>query len=468
LSNSLDAGATAVSIDCKPAGGRDGNGLMAFDVACTDDGRGCDDPEILRRVGSTTSDLHAGTRGRFGQGLIDLIAVSESAEIRTLGHRLVFDKDGCRITAARNTVSGLALTLTLRHGGEGFGELDDYFDRVILPDGVDLMFNGTEVARRAPERVVERVTLPTVLYDPVEDRVRKVRRATTIEIHPQRGASPVIHELGIPVDSAPWGLPFDINVLQKTPLDADRDMLPDGYKAKLVGQLVGPMSDAYEGLLTQDEKDVPAELQQDPDNAVALSDGAQRAMVRRLTGAEDPLIRNPFDADDGSESGELESLGYTPFGTRSASPGLKALLKRRGARTVAAAHDERCKAHIGNDPDFPPETARQSACVAAYRIIAEALLGRRVGFKRFRGGPGATWDDGVIGLNVSARHLWGDPLGEESIGMILHECAHAAVSGHSLAFMDEVARLGGRLAGWVSRNQGQWEKLRTGLYSDEK
>ena len=232
LSNSLDAGATDISITCKLADGkrRDSNGLRAFEVTCTDNGAGCDDPEILRRVGSTTNDLHAETRGRFGQGLIDLIAASEWAGIRTLGHRLIFDKDGCRITAIKNKVNGLSLALTLRHSGEGFEELDDYFRSVILPDGVTLTFNGSEIGQRVPERLIPRIRLSTVVYDPAKDRVCRCHRHTTVEVHPQHNGSPMIHELGIPVDVAPWELPYDINVLQKTPLDTDRNMLPDKFK----------------------------------------------------------------------------------------------------------------------------------------------------------------------------------------------------------------------------------------------
>jgi hypothetical protein len=457
LSNSLDAGAGAISMTCRP------EGPGAFEFTCTDDGRGCDDPEILRRVGSTTSDLHAGTRGRFGQGLIDLIAVSERAEIRTLGHRLVFGEDGCRIAASKKGFGGLSLTLTLRHG-DGLDELDDYFDRVILPDGVALTFNGREIGRRVPKRIVAGVKLTTVLYDPATDCVRRCQRATTVEIHLAQGVSPMIHELGIPVDAAPWELPYDINVMQKTPLDADRDMLPDKYKEKLIGDLVGPMSDAYvEYMDTWHE--APAEIAGSRRNAASLSDDARRKLVVTVTGSDPDKIvrRNPLDPDDVGESQELENRGLSPVNRGSLPPGVSEVLA--GAPTVAARHDELCKAHIAGGADLPAETERQRACVAAYGTIAEALLGRRVGFTRFRGGTRATWDGGSIGLNIDARVLWSDPLGEESIGVILHECAHAKVSGHAIAFAEEVQRLGGKLAGWVGQNPRLWGDMRDRLYA---
>lgn len=458
LSNSLDAGATAISMTCGP----EGPGALEF--TCTDDGRGCGDPEILRRVGSTTSDLHAGTRGRFGQGLIDLIAVSEWAEIRTLGHRLVFDKDGCRITAAKNGFGGLSLSLTLRHDGDGLGELVGYFGSVILPDGVAATFNGGRISRRVPERLVEGLRLATVLYDPAEDRVVRRQRTTAVEIHPQRGAFPMIHELGIPVDAAPWQLPFDINVLQKTPLDADRDMLPDAYKERLVGDLVGPMSDSYIKYMG-DHGEAPGEIAGNRRNAASLSPDARRTLVRTVTGADiDKIVRrNPLDPDDVGESQELENRGLSPVNRGSLPPGVSEILA--DAPTVAARHDELCKAHVAVGGDFPAETERQRACIAAFGTIAEALLGRRVGFTRFRGGPCATWDGGTISLNIGAGHLWRDPLGEESVGVILHECAHAKVSGHAVAFAEEVQRLGGKLAGWVGRNRQAWDGLRDRLYT---
>ncbi len=322
-SNSLDAGAKKLTSACKRADGkrRDGAGLRAFEVTCTDNGAGCDDPEILRRVGSTTSDLHAETRGRFGQRLIDIIAASDRAEIRTLGHRLVFDGDGCRITPIRNKVSGLSLTVTLRHGGEGFEELDDYFRSVILPDGATLTFNDSEIGQRVPERLIPGIRPSTVVYDPAKDRVRRCHRHTTVEVYPQHDGSPMIHELGIPVNYAPWELPYDINVLQKTPLDTDRNMLPDKYKAKLVGHLVGPMSGDYIAYM-QEHDDAPAEIKNDRDNAVALSDLAKRELVRTVTGADPEKIvrRNPLDPDDTGESQELEYKGLKPI-NRGSLPG---------------------------------------------------------------------------------------------------------------------------------------------------
>ncbi|MCH7991698.1 MAG: MarR family transcriptional regulator, partial [Gemmatimonadetes bacterium] len=136
---------------------KSGTGLVAssinpqdrrkVDVTITDDGAGCDDPEILRTVGSTTSDLHRELRGRFGHGLIDFICLCETVEIVTLRNRLVFDAKGCDVNVKRKAFPGLTLTATFRHDGEGFDDLARYFACLILPDGVKFGGSLAKVAR---------------------------------------------------------------------------------------------------------------------------------------------------------------------------------------------------------------------------------------------------------------------------------------------------------------------------------
>ena len=128
-----------MTISCSTSEGtrRDKAGLRAFDFTCEDNGGGCEDPEILRTVGSSTSDLHPRTRGRFGQGLIDVVAACERAEVRTLRHRLRFDGTGCEVSTVRgDPIRGTVVEGVLRHDGNGHEELAGYFRSIILPANV--------------------------------------------------------------------------------------------------------------------------------------------------------------------------------------------------------------------------------------------------------------------------------------------------------------------------------------------
>jgi hypothetical protein len=321
------------------------------------------------------------------------------------------------------------------------------------------MFNGRKVEHRQPERVISGVKLTTVVFDPQAGRFRQFQRATDVEIYPQHGDTPRIYELGIPVDDAPWELPFDINVLQKTPLDTERDMLPQKYKASLIAQLIGPMSDQYVTYM-EEQQSAPPELKDDLANAENLTPEAQAVLVKTVTAAEREQVvrRNPLDKDDLSESQELESHGFLPLNRGALPAGVSGLL--RANPTVAAKHDEVCKPHFGVDKNFPPETERQRKCMAVFVEIASTLVGKPVRCDRIRG-PGATaaWSNGRLSLNIDVDYLWDDPLGEKALGVILHECAHDRVSGHAVDFADEVARLGGTLAAIVGENPGWWSQL---------
>ena len=178
------------------------------------------------------------------------------------------------------------------------------------------------------------------------------------------------------------------------------------------------------------------------------------------------MRRNPFDRDDLSESAELEQRhGLKAVNTGHLAKGVAQLLKN--APTVAKTHDDVCKVHFQHGR-LPPETRRQRDCMKMYAGLASAILGHAVKCGRGMGGGfSATWRDGTITLNIDVAQLWDDPLGEKSVGTILHECAHDKVSGHSISFQDEIAGLGARLAAWVAENPSRWQQWRERLYSND-
>ena len=101
----------------------------------------------------------------------------------------------------------------------------------------------------------------------------------------------------------------------------------------------------------------------------------------------------------------------------------------------------------------------------AFSEIASSLVGFSVSCRRFRSSTAlATWNDGAIALNIDHSCLWADPLGEEALGIVIHECTHAEVSGHCKAFQKESANLGARFALWVANHPERWAALREELY----
>jgi len=59
----------------------------------------------------------------------------------------------------------------------------------------------------------------------------------------------------------------------------------------------------------------------------------------------------------------------------------------------------------------------------------------------------ATWSSGdVLTLGIDTPWLWTDPLGEESLAVLIHECAHCQNAHHGRDFHKEMEKLAGRAA----------------------
>lgn len=458
VANSLDADATNIdlTINITPNTKTNRVGMRSFTFSCTDNGTGCDDPEILRRIGSSTQDLHPETRGRFGQGLIDVICVCDNAHVETKRHRMDFNSDGCKVFHHKDMVKGMIVSGTIRHDGEGFEELDKYFSSFFV--NADFTLNGNKLTNREIIRSIPEINLTTVLYSTDRAKVCKMRRNTTVQIANMHFEHPMIYEMGIPVDFAPWSLPYDINVMQKTPLDVERNMLPEAYKKTLINSIVGSVSDLYISYMNTSDN-VPSEISNDRDNAEKLSDDAKSLLVEKVVGCSiDKIVRrNTMSANDRSESQELENRGYVPVNRGTLPAGVSEVIKNNP--TVADKHNAECKVNL-TAGSIPPITDKQRKCLEIWKTIAEGILGKHIQMGRFSGnGAIAIHDAGGISFNIKESSLWSDPLGIHAIGTLVHECAHEKVSGHNMEFCSEVERLSGRLARWVAENHELWKEL---------
>ena len=62
-------------------------------------------------------------------------------------------------------------------------------------------------------------------------------------------------------------------------------------------------------------------------------------------------------------------------------------------------------------------------------------------------GACATWSsDDVLTLGLDSPWIWSDPLGEETLCTLIHECGHHQAAHHGRDFHKELERLAGRAA----------------------
>jgi hypothetical protein len=130
-------------------------------------------------------------------------------------------------------------------------ELDECHRAVQMflpPSGIKLFVNTIEVRYREPLRTVE-ATLQTE-FENAEGQWRKTRRKTTIEIHhPKAGEKPMIYEMGLPVVELDGGDKYHYNVLQRVPLNADRDNVSPAFLRDVRAEVMNVVAN----LLTKEE-----------------------------------------------------------------------------------------------------------------------------------------------------------------------------------------------------------------------
>jgi hypothetical protein len=186
-------------------------------------------------------------RGQFNLGEKMVLAVCESASIMTTKGTVVFDPDEGRIEKPRQKRErGSIFQGRIRMTREQFPEVCDYLRSLLLPENVNVTFNGNRLLPRTPIRTFE-ASLETLVAD--EEGVMRPRiRKTQVGIfEPLHGEVPSLYEMGLPVVET--GDKWHISVQQKVPLNRDRDNVRPAYLQTL---RVAVLNAAYD-LLTSDE-----------------------------------------------------------------------------------------------------------------------------------------------------------------------------------------------------------------------
>jgi hypothetical protein len=376
-------------------------------------------------------------RGRFNLGEKLVISLMREAVIETTKGTVRFNEQGRVMSRAARTV-GSRFSGTLRMTSAELAEAEQVVRSLIAPRGFITTFNGHPLYSREP--VTEfTATLPTERSDE-HGYLRRTQRLTAIEVYePQDGETPTLYELGIPVVET--GDRWHVNVMQKVPLNIDRDNVTPSYLRKLRALV---LNETTELLSTDDagEKwvdDALADKEIEPEAVTAALD---------LRFGEKRVIYDPSD----TEANRIAAAkGYTVI------PG-KALSKAAWG-AVRSAQAARPAGQVTPSPKpFSPDgkplstipedewTTEMKAMVEYARRFGRAVLGFTPGIRltEDRGwqfaaayGPG----DGLI-LNVS--RIYAGPGEEEMDDLLIHEYAHQFGSHLSAAYDAALSNLGAK------------------------
>lgn len=181
----------------------------------------------------------ASKRGRFNLGEKLVLALCNKAVIASTKGTVIFDSKG-RHQSPNKTVRGSVFQGTLKMTNEEIERCGEAMRTLIRPEHITTYYNGVLLNTRTPIQKVE-TPLQTEIAD-ADGYLRRTVRNTVVEIYePLPGEEAWLYELGIPVVKTEdkWHL----NVMQKVPLNVDRDNVTPTYLARVRALAVEAMHD---------------------------------------------------------------------------------------------------------------------------------------------------------------------------------------------------------------------------------
>jgi hypothetical protein len=222
--NGLDAGAKRIDFEVSPV-----PGVPKVTIRCTDDSpdgfKNLKHAYTLYAESEKKADPTA--RGRFNLGEKLVLALAEEARITSTKGSVLFNAQGRRENDERQE-KGTTFSGVFRMTRADMDELIADLKLMIPPDTCEVTVNGEALPHRRPLHLFS-ATLPTEIADE-EGYLKRSERKTLVQVYDRRGDASLLYELGIPVVEI--DLPWDVDISQKIPLNADRDnVTPVTHKA---------------------------------------------------------------------------------------------------------------------------------------------------------------------------------------------------------------------------------------------
>ena len=172
-------------------------------------------------------------RGRFNIGEKFALSMFDYASITSTKGNVTFDKTGrSKKRTSRN--KGTIFLGMLKLTKEEYESIISKVKDIIVPNGVNLKVNGSGILRDELINSFE-VSLPTIIADE-EGNLKKSIHQTVVEIYPKSKDKGMIFELGIPVVES--DIDYNVNVLQKVPLNKDRDNITPSFRKTLCTEVL--------------------------------------------------------------------------------------------------------------------------------------------------------------------------------------------------------------------------------------
>lgn len=410
---------------------------------------------------------NAEKRGRFNLGEKLVLAMCRKAEIFSTKGTVIFDENGRRQSKRNATLRGSIFSGELRMTDAEIEECRDALLLLLPPHGIKTRYDiGGEEGELFPKITAAEfeTTLPTEIADN-EGNMRRTQRKTRIEIYAANGQA-YLYEMGIPVVEIDGR--FQVNVMQKVPLNFDRDNVSPAYLAKVHALTAENVT----GRLTEEDASaswIKIGMEEQPD---LLSDDTVRKIADLRFGEK----RVAYDPSDPEANNLAVAQGYNVIHGGSLSAGEWSVLRRAEAILPAGrvTPSPRPFSPEGQPLSFIPTSqwTQPMQRVALYaQGLALRLLGSdlKVQITNDRAWNfAAAYGKGHLILSHAklGKNWFSGPLVKIN-ALLIHEFGHHYSGNHlSEAYHDALCDLGARLAQWVMEDPAVFAEYEQVLVSE--
>jgi len=386
----------------------------------------------------------------------------------------------CRQSRRLLPFGGTKVKMSMPWAAEVCDQLDDYFKRFLVPYRLDLEVNGSVIAARPIAHEIT-ASLTTEIYDTTTQSWKKPSRKTTVQlVHAGPDETPTIYEMGIPVAPVEWTMAFHCDVQQRVPMNPNRDAVQSGYPLKLHTACLPTLLDSMQPETIKEDwvgtagrkceeavqrkiidqafgtniaRSVPkmGERQFDEDarelGVVIVNTAQTSGGFREMLKAYVPSAMQVVRQDEIEKAGQAYSTGFLP--TQELPSGDERLnwINQRGGQD-----------HVRVCLSFGVWFCQQlvySCATRQARVTGKVALSS-TSMKKFA----AHWSsDNVLTLSLEEKSFWIEPLGAESLAILIHEAAHAMNQHHGFDFRKEVERLAGVAASLMLHKGSEIRRL---------
>lgn len=290
VSNAWDSGATKVEVVLEPIEGKPFASILV-----RDNGSGFADLSHANTMFARSSRAADPVkRGRFNLGEKLVLSICRWAAIATTSGTLNFTEAG-NVVKSKGIAEGTIFEAELRMSRSELEDVSAAIRNLIPP--VETTFNGVPLDR--PDSICTfAAKLPTELAD-ADGMIRRSTRLATVEVYADEYGTGEIFEMGIPVVETDNG--YRLNVLQKVPLNMERDNVTPAFLKALQTALLNNIADQ----LTPDQA-VQTWVQEAAGDARATAESVKHVVSKRF--GENAVIANPTDP---IANAKAAAMGYT-------------------------------------------------------------------------------------------------------------------------------------------------------------